>query len=72
MTEVAVDGEGHGYALFVGSGYDLVVADGAAGRYDGGDAGLGEHVEAVTEGEEGISCSDGAFRFRVMLLKPCY
>jgi hypothetical protein len=51
MTEA---GEHHGDALLVGGGDHLGVAHGAAGLDDRGGAGLGQHVEAVAEGEEGI------------------
>ena len=54
MTEVAEAGEDHGDALLVGGGDDFGVAHRAARLDDGGGAGLGQHVEAVTEREEGI------------------
>jgi hypothetical protein len=41
--------------LLVRGGDHLGVADGAAGLDDGADVGVGEEVEAVAEGKEGVA-----------------
>ena len=60
MLEVAHAGEEHGHAVFVGGSDGFFVPDGAAGLDDGGDAGSGRGVNAVSEGEEGVAGHDAA------------
>ena len=60
MLEVAHAGEEHGHAVFVSGGDGFLVSDGAAGLDDGGDAGSGRGVNAVSEGEESVGGHDAA------------
>src|SRR5690606_31050927 len=60
MPEVAVAGEHHGQAAFVGGGDDFVVAHAATRLDDAGCAGVGHNVETVTEGEEGVGSHGSA------------
>jgi hypothetical protein len=54
VAEVAEAGEYHGQVLLVGGGNDFGIAHRAAGLDHRGSAGLGQHVEAIAEGEEGV------------------
>ena len=47
-------GEGHGDAVAIAGLDDVVVADGAAGLGDVGDAALLGALDVVAEGEEGV------------------
>ena len=60
MAEVPDAGERHGDAAAVGGFDDLWVADGAAGLNDGGGPGVGDDLETVGKGEEGVGGGDGA------------
>src|SRR5690606_29192911 len=54
VAEMPETGEHHGDVVLVGCSDHLFVAHRAAGLDDRGGAGLGKHVEAVAEGEEGV------------------
>ena len=54
MPKMPEAGEHHGQILLVRSGNDFGIAHRAAGLDHRRGAGLGQHVEAVAEGEEGI------------------
>src|SRR5947209_3767011 len=54
VPEMAFAGEDHGDVSLIRGGDHLAVANGAAGLDDGGDAGIGEEVEAVAKGAEGV------------------
>ena len=69
MPEVAHAGEDHGDAAFVGGGDDFGVADGAAGLDDAGCAGVGQHVQAVAEREEGVAGGCGAGQAQAGVLR---
>ena len=58
MTEVAGAGEHHGQTMFVGSSDDFLVAHRSPRLYDGLGTGRGQHIDAVTEREEGIGGDD--------------
>ena len=62
VLEVALAGEDHRHVVRVGGGDGFVVADGAAGLDDGGDARFGGRLDAVREREEGVGGHDGALR----------
>ena len=64
VAEVAGSGEEHGDVMLVRGGDYFIVADGAAGLGDGGDAAGRRHFDVVGEGEEGVGCEDAA-------LAPC-
>jgi hypothetical protein len=53
---MAEAGEYHGQVLLVGGGDHFRIAHRAAGLDHRRGAGLGQHVEAVAEGEEGVRC----------------
>ena len=48
-------GHDHGHAGLVGRGDDLGVPDGAPGLHHRGHPGVGQHQQAVGEGEEGVA-----------------
>ena len=54
MVEQSHAGEGHGHAVLIAALDDQIVADGAAGLGDVGNAGLLGALDVVAEGEEGI------------------
>ena len=54
VEEVTSSGEVHSHSRFLGCSDNFFIADGAAGLYDCADAGVQEHLEAVSEGEEGV------------------
>ena len=60
MAEVTEAGEHHRDILLVGGGDDLRVAHRAAGLDHRRGARLGQHVETVAEGEEGVRSDDGS------------
>ena len=47
-------GKDHGNAVFIGSIYDFLIANGSAGLNNAGDAGCGCGIDTVTEREECI------------------
>src|SRR5690606_396198 len=57
---MAIAGEYHRNAVFVGGGDDFFIAYRAAGLDDCGCAGIGEYVKAVAEREERIRGDDRA------------
>ena len=59
MFKVAVAGEDHADVVFVAAVDGLLVADGATGLDDGGDAGLVGQFHAVVEGEESVGGQHG-------------
>src|SRR5215472_8736232 len=58
MPEMAHAGEVQAYASGFCCGNDLIVADRATGLDDCQDAGLGEHLQAVGEGEVSVAGRD--------------
>ena len=60
VAEMPHAGEHHRDAVLVGRGDDLLVAHAAAGLDHRGGAGVGDHVEAVAEREEGVRGDDRA------------
>src|SRR4051812_50224692 len=61
VLEVPLPRQDHRGAALVGQVDGLLVADGAAGVDDGGDAGVEQDRGAVGEGEEGVAGGDGGF-----------
>ena len=60
MAEVAEARVHHHQAELVGRGDDFLVAHAAAGLDDGLGAGLGDHIHAVAEREEGVGRDERA------------
>src|SRR5690554_1487355 len=60
-------GEDHGNAVFVGGIDDFLVAHGAAGLDNGGNAGFSRSVDTVPEREECVRSHDRAFHFQAFI-----
>jgi len=60
MPEMPLPREHHRHPTFIRGGDDFRVADGTSGLDDGANSGVGEEVEAVAEGEEGVGGGEGA------------
>ena len=58
MPEVAVTGEAHGHAAFIGGGDDIGIALAASWLDGGGGAGVGGGQQAVGEREERVTGDD--------------
>ena len=58
MPEVAVTGEAHGHAAFIGGGDDIGIALAASWLDGGGGAGVGGGQQAVGERKEGVTGDD--------------
>src|ERR1700737_3367739 len=65
VQEMTHAGEDHGEAEAIGGGYDIVVADGAAGLNERGGAGLGGFFYAIGEREESVGGHDAALQGRL-------
>ena len=61
---MAVAGEDHADAKLVAAVDGLLVADGAARLYDGGDTGFVGQFHAVVEGEEGVGSQHGTVKVK--------
>lgn len=62
VAEVAQTGADHDEGAFVGGVDDFLVAQGAAGLDDAARAGIGHHVEAVSEGKKCVAGDGGALQ----------
>ena len=69
MFEVAVAGEDHADIVLVAAVDGFLVADGASGLDDGGDAGFVGQFHAVIEGEESIRGEHGAMEVEAERLR---
>lgn len=58
MPEVAMTGEAHGHAAFIGGGDDIGIALAASWLDGGGGAGVGGGQQAVGERKEGVTGDD--------------